>query len=79
MKNEESIILALLLLFTVAAGLTDFVNGSSRKLRYINHEIGHTEGAVHHDRRRRRRRLCFSLLPFGNTEPMRKSHESKSN
>ncbi len=69
MNNENDLIILLIfafvvILFIVTAGLIDFVNSFSRELRYINNEIGHTEGAANRYWRRRRRRLWISLFPF---------------
>lgn len=48
--------------YAVALLVTDF----SRELRYLNVEIGRTEGEEREHYLRQRRRLWLSLLPFVN-------------
>lgn len=57
------IIIVPLLIFMLVS-LARFVYGFSMELRYLNVEIGRTEGEECRHYMRRRRRLWLSLIPF---------------
>ncbi len=57
-------ILALILLVAMMIRLAQFFSDFSHELRYINNEIGRTEGAERKHWIRRKRRLWLSLIPF---------------
>ena len=57
-------ILAVILLIVLLVGLAQFLNEFSKELRYLNNEIGRTDGAERKHWKRQRRRLWLSLIPF---------------
>ena len=57
-------IVAAFFLFLLLFGLVSFLNDFSRELRYLNSEIGRTEGDEQIYWIRQRRRLWLSLIPF---------------
>lgn len=57
-------VIAAILLFGLLVGFCIFINDFSRKLKYINCEIGRTNGAERMHWIRQRRRLWLSLIPF---------------
>jgi hypothetical protein len=66
-SGEETvlgILIAVLVLIGLAIWLARFVENFSKELRYLNMEIGRTEGRERMHYLRRRRRLWLSLIPF---------------
>ena len=70
-ENNPDILLYLLVgivvVFVVSLlmfGLVSFINDFQHELRYLNNEIGRTEGAERKHYIRQRRRLWLSLIPF---------------
>ncbi len=62
-----NVLLAIAIVFLavlVLVGLTMKINDFSHKLKYLNCEIGRTEGAEREHWKREKRRLWLSLLPF---------------
>lgn len=57
-------VLAVAFLSAFLVGIVQFGDDFSRELRYLNLEIGRTEGAERKFWIRRRRRLWLSLIPF---------------
>jgi MFS family permease len=57
-------IVAVFFLGLIIVGLTSFINDFSLELKYLNTEIGRTEGAERRYYIRQRRKLWLSLLPF---------------
>ena len=57
-------IAAVFLLILAIVGLSMFINDFSSELKYLNKEIGRTEGADRKRFIRQRRRLWLSLIPF---------------
>ena len=62
-----NVLLAIVIAFfavLILVGLTMKINDFSHKLKYLNCEIGRTEGAEREHWKREKRRLWLSLLPF---------------
>ena len=57
-------ILAFFILIGVLFGFAQFINDFSHELRYLNNEIGRTDGEERRHWIRQRRRLWLSLIPF---------------
>ena len=57
-------IIATIILLSLLGGLCLFINDLSVELRYLNMEIGRTEGAERRYWICKRRRLWLSLIPF---------------
>lgn len=57
-------IFAAFILIALLVGLAQFLNEFSTELRYLNSEIGRTDGAERKHWIRQRRRLWLSLIPF---------------
>ena len=57
-------IIATIILLSLLGGLCLFINNFFSELKYLNMEIGRTEGAQRRYWIRKRRRLWFSLIPF---------------
>lgn len=57
-------IIAIFFLIGILFGLAQFVNDFSHELRYLNNEIGRTDGEEREHYIRQRRRLWLSLIPF---------------
>lgn len=57
-------IVAFIFLIAILFGLAQFFNDFSHELRYLNNEIGRTDGEERKHWIRRRRRLWLSLIPF---------------
>lgn len=57
-------IFAALILIALLVGLAQFLNEFSKELRYLNNEIGRTDGVERKHWIRQRRRLWLSLIPF---------------
>ncbi len=57
-------IVAVFFFILMLVGLVSFINDFSSELRYLNNEIGRTEGAEQRYWIRMRRRLWLSLIPF---------------
>lgn len=57
-------IFAVVLLIGLLFGLAQFINDFSHELRYLNNEIGRTDGEERKHWIRQRRRLWLSLIPF---------------
>lgn len=62
-----NVLLAIVVAFfavLILVGLTMKINDFSHELKYLNTEIGRTEGAEREHWKREKRRLWLSLLPF---------------
>lgn len=57
-------ILAFILLIGLLFGFAQFMNDFSRELKYLNNEIGRTDGEERKHWIRQRRRLWLFLIPF---------------
>lgn len=57
-------IIAVFFLILILVGLVSFFNDFSQELKYLNNEIGRTDGAERRHWKRQRRRLWLSLIPF---------------
>lgn len=57
-------IIAIFALIGLLYELCIFINDFSRELKYLNCEIGRTDGAEHRYWVRKRRKLWLSLIPF---------------
>lgn len=62
--NVLGVLIAVFVLIGLAIWLARFVETFSKELRYLNMEIGRTEGRERMHYLRRRRRLWLSLIPF---------------
>ena len=62
--NVLGILIAVIVLIGLVIWLARFVETFSKELRYLNMEIGRTEGRERMHYLRRRRRLWLSLIPF---------------
>ena len=63
-NNWLIFILAVPILLGLFVGLCLFINDFSRELKYLNGEIGRTEGAERRHWIRQKRRLWLSWIPF---------------
>ena len=57
-------IVAVFFLFILIGRFAMFINDFSHELRYLNNEIGRTEGEEREHWIRQKRRLWLSLIPF---------------
>lgn len=57
-------IIGFFLLIGLLFGLAQFLNDFTSELRYLNNEIGRTDGEERKHWIRQRRRLWLSLIPF---------------
>ena len=57
-------IVAIIFSLAILCGLCIFINDFFSELRYLNNEIGRTDGEEHRHWIRQRRRLWLSIIPF---------------
>jgi len=62
--SQLAVVVAALFAILLLASLAKFINEFTHELRYLNCEIGRTEGDERKYYIRRKRRLWLSILPF---------------